>query len=63
MSANQKDWKWCKYCRHWVFTFPLGVGQMCDHCWLELIEYDKNKTEARQAATYLERDYCAAGML
>lgn len=59
MSGNRKGWKWCRKGRHWVFDFPLGTGSICDRCWQELINRDKDRAEAKAAAEYLERDYTA----
>jgi len=60
MSSNRKSWYWCKGCKQWVFSFPLGVGQMCGQCWLDLSTYDQRKQEEQKASEYLLRDYALA---
>jgi hypothetical protein len=59
MSGNRKDWRWCRWGRHWVFDFPLPVGAFCGTCYLDLCNRDKDRHEAKEAAIYLEKDYAA----
>lgn len=63
MSANRKDYRWCRACRTWVLAFPLGVDGMCGKCLVELSEHEKNQAERKAAAAYLERDYQEAAMV
>jgi hypothetical protein len=62
VSTNRKDWRWCRGCKQWVMDFPLGVGQMCGPCWLELADRDKHRAEAKAAIEYLERDYAKSAL-
>ena len=57
MTGNQKDWRWCKRCRKWVMAFSFGVGGWCGPCLIEWSESARHIAEAKEAASYLERDY------
>lgn len=57
IGSNHKKWRLCRFCHKWVFDYPLGVDQMCDQCWVALVNHDHNKRGALEAAEYLERDY------